>query len=296
MSFATTLTKKAPAKINLYLEVSAKRPDGYHDIESVMQTVTLFDTLTLTRRGCDGEDIIIGCGVSGVPLDKKNLVFRAAEAFFERTGITHRDITFTIDKVIPMAAGLGGGSSDAAAALILLNELFATSLQEDELCQIGAKIGADIPFLIRQGISVTRGIGDVFSPCVPLPDCFIVIALAGEGVSTPWAYGQLDLMYNFAARHVSAGDFAEIIQCGDIKKIAQRMTNIFESVVLPCREAARDIKRSLEALGAEKAMMSGSGPSVFGIFADENAANSAANSLKQRGIQAFVTTPYYPAP
>ncbi len=291
----TTLTRKAPAKINLYLEASAKRADGYHDIESVMQTVTLFDTLTLLRREDDGGGIIIKCDKDGVPLDDKNLVHRAATLFFEATGIADRDVTFLIEKRIPMAAGLGGGSSDAATALLLLDEMYETSLSKDELCTIGAKIGADIPFLIKQGISVTRGIGDKFFSCEKMPECFIVLACEGQGISTPWAYARLDEMYDFEARSVSTDKFTDALNSCDISLIAGQMTNIFESVVLPEHEDARKIKRMLGENGAIKAMMSGSGPAVFGIFTDENTAAGAAAALEKEGIQAFLTKPYYPA-
>lgn len=295
MSDVTTLTRKAPAKINLYLEVSAKRADGYHDIESVMQTVTLFDTITLTVRVPDGCGIVIKCGVEGVPLDARNLVYRAAMLFFERVGITDRDVTFSIEKHIPMAAGLGGGSSDAATALLLLDEAYESALTEDELCALGAKIGADIPFLIKQGISVTRGIGDKFLACEHMPECHIVLACEGAGISTPWAYGKLDEMYDFTVRNVSTDKFTDALSGGDISLIAGQMTNIFESVVLPEHEGARKIKRMLEENGAVKTLMSGSGPAVFGIFTDEGLAAAAAGALAIQGIRAFLTKPYYPA-
>ena len=295
MSDMTTLTGNAPAKVNLYLEVSAKRADGYHDIESVMQTVTLFDTVTLWRRPDDGHGIILKCDRGGVPLDEKNLVYRAARLFFEKMNIAERDVTFFLEKRIPMAAGLGGGSSEAATALTLLNEMYETALSEDDLCALGAKIGADVPFLIKQGISVTRGIGDEFLPCERMPDCFIVLACAGQGVSTPWAYARLDEMYDFSARNVSTERFTDALCCGDISLIASQMTNIFESVVLCEHNEAKKIKQTLEKSGAVKAMMSGSGPSVFGIFTDYGAAADAANALEEQGIQAFLTKSYYPA-
>ncbi len=295
MSDLTTLTRKAPAKINLYLEVSARRADGYHDIESVMQTVTLFDMITLERRTSDGQGIIIKCDRDGVPLDAKNLVHRAAMLFFEKNGITHRDVTFSIGKQIPMAAGLGGGSSDAATALVLLNEVYDTALTENELCVLGAKIGADIPFLIKQGISVTRGIGDEFLPCGRMPDCYVVLACEGQGISTPWAYARLDEMYDFAARNVSTDKFTDALSGGDISRIASEMTNIFESVVLCEHKEAKKIKQTFEENGAVKAMMSGSGPAVFGIFTDENTAASAVKALLKDGTQAFLAKPYYPA-
>ncbi len=290
-----TITRRAPAKINLYLEIKAKRPDGYHDIESVMQTVDLFDILTLTSREGHGSNITIECTNKAVPCDESNLCHRAAREFFDSAEIDDYDIAINIDKHIPMAAGLGGGSSDAAAVLLLLNELYGVLFTTKQLCDIGAKIGADVPFCIVQGISITRGIGDVFVPCEPLPDCFFVIACAGEGVSTPWAYKRLDEMYDFASREVSAERLATAIGTGDITNIASVMTNIFESAVLPEREAAHFIRDALDSFGAEKAMMSGSGPSVFGAFTDEDTAEKAAQFLLSKGITAHVCKPYYPA-
>lgn len=294
LNITTRLSRLAPAKINLYLEVSARRLDGYHDIESVMQTVTLFDMITLEKRAADGCGIVIECTKDGIPLDDKNLVYRAARLFFEKVGITECDVTFSIDKHIPMAAGLGGGSSDAATAIMLLNELYGTAMTEDELCALGAKIGADVPFLIKQGISVTRGIGDEFSPCDKLPDCFIVIALAGEGVSTPWAYGRLDEMYDFEVRKVSADKFTKALSEGNIGNIAGQMTNIFESVVLPERKHACRAGQILDGTGALRVMMSGSGPSMLGIFTDEKAARDAVSALTREGVEAYLTKPYYP--
>ena len=291
----TTIKLNAPAKINLFLEVTSRRADGYHNIESVMQTVDLFDTLTFTRRIRDARKVILECEDKRVPLDEKNLVYRAAKLFFEYTGTDESDVTVHLEKRIPMAAGLGGGSSDAATTLLALNKLYDTVLSTDELCAIGARIGADVPFCVRQGIAVTRGIGEILLPCAPLPDCFIVIACAGEGVSTPWAYARLDEMYDYDARDVSSDGFVSTLGSGDIALVAAEMTNIFESVVISEREMARCIRDTLASSGALKAMMSGSGPSVFGVFADEATACLAVEALGKQGIAAHLTRPYYPA-
>ncbi len=290
-----TIKLNAPAKINLYLEVTSRRPDGYHNIDSVMQTVDLFDTLTFTRRERDSRGIILECDDKRVPLDEKNLVYRAAKLFFEHMKANETDITVRLEKRIPMAAGLGGGSSDAATALLALNELYGTGLSVDELCDLGAHIGADVPFCVRQGIAVTRGIGEICSPCAKMPDCFIVIACAGEGVSTPWAYRRLDEIYDYDTREVSSDKLVDALDSGDVAAVASQMTNIFESVVLPEREVARLIRDTLSGAGALKAMMSGSGPSVLGVFADEKTALSAVAALEKQGVAAHLTKPYYPA-
>lgn len=289
-----TIKLNAPAKINLYLEVTSRRPDGYHNIESVMQTVDLFDTLTFTKRERDERGIILECDDVQVPCDEKNLVYRAAKLFFEHTKALEADVTVHLEKRIPMAAGLGGGSSDAATSLLALNELYGIGLSTDELCALGARIGADVPFCVLQGIAVTRGIGEICSPCAKLPNCFIVIACAGEGVSTPWAYGRLDDTYDWDTRDVSSDNLTIALGSGDIARVASQMTNIFESVVLSEREVACLIRDTLSKSGALKAMMSGSGPSVFGIFEDEATANLAVEYLGNQGITAHLTKPYYP--
>ncbi len=290
----TKIIKKAPAKINLFLEVSARRPDGYHDIESVMQTVSLFDQLTFVIKESAGQNISVECSVPDVPCDERNLCYRAAKLFFEAADVKEYDLSISIDKHIPMAAGLGGGSSDAAATLAALNELYDGVFSKSELCALGRKIGADVPFCIMQGISITKGIGDVFLPCAPLPDCYIVIACRGEGVSTPAAYKKLDEMYDFSARSVDAGEFAVLIGSGELPAIANGMTNIFESAVLPHHAEAREIKDILSSAGALRAMMSGSGPSVFGIFETESLAQSAQRALLEKGIASHLCKPYYP--
>lgn len=290
----TKIIKKAPAKINLFLEVSARRPDGYHDIESVMQTVSLFDELTFEADDCAEQNISIECSVPGVPCDERNLCYRAAKLFLEAAEVKKYDLSINIDKHIPMAAGLGGGSSDAAATLAALNELYNGIFSKSELCALGRKIGADVPFCIMQGISITKGIGDVFLPCSPLPECHIVIACQGEGVSTPAAYKKLDEMYNFSARSVDAGKFAAIIDTGELSAIASGMTNIFESAVLPHHAEASEIKQIMSESGALRAMMSGSGPSVFGIFESEGLAQSAQSALLEKGIASHLCKPYYP--
>ena len=285
----TELQITAPAKINLWLEIRARRPDGYHDIESVMQTVTLCDTLTLTRA----DSIAITCTDEVLDCGETNLCHRAARRFFEAAGIDGGALIH-IEKRIPIAGGLAGGSTDAAATLRGLNALYETGFSEEELCGIGVKIGADVPFCIKQGIAVTRGIGEQFASAPQLPDCHIVIACAGEGVSTPWAYGRLDAMYDFAARTVDADDFTRVIAGGSLGGIAAAMTNIFESAVLPVRPQAVKIKETLQDSGALGALMSGSGPSVFGIFDNPESADLAMRRLSSLGIAARQCKPYYP--
>lgn len=287
------ITLKAPAKINLWLDIASKRPDGYHDIESVMQTVTLFDTLTIERLNSEERvrRITVSCSVDSLACDESNLCYRAAQEFFRAAGIGSFNVSVRIEKRIPIAAGLAGGSTDAAATLIGLNELFGTRFDRAELFEIGSGLGADVPFCIKRGISVTRGIGDKFSDCRRLPECYFVIACGGEGVSTPWAYRRLDEMYDFSERpDVSA--FTSRLG-GTAEEIAAAAGNIFESAVLPVRPVAAGIKASMLENGALGALMSGSGPSVFGIFSDRETAERAADVLKKDGVFASVCEPYY---
>lgn len=299
----TTINLKAPAKINLWLDIKSRRDDGYHDIESVMQTVTLFDELTLERHETDtgGQQsrrrnfrhIGISCSVDELACDESNLCYRAAQAFFGSIGLKSYSVSIHIDKHIPIAAGLAGGSTDAAATLIGLNRLYEAKLTDEELCALGARLGADVPFCIRRGISVTRGIGEIFSPCQKMPGCFILIACEGERVSTPWAYKRLDELYDFAARHIDVDRFTKLLEGGVLSKVASGMSNIFESAVLPVRERARELKNAMLECGALSSLMSGSGPSVFGIFDNLSAAESAKSRLAADGIEAYLCEPYY---
>lgn len=285
-----SLTINSPAKINLWLTVKGKRPDGYHEIESIMQTVTLFDTVTVTKNDGGANNIAITCTNPDVPCDGRNLCHKAAVKFFEAAGISGYGISIHIEKRIPMAAGLAGGSTDGAAVLILLDKLYGNPFTEDELCAIGAKLGADIPFCIRGGSLIAEGIGEILTECSPMPDCHMVIACGGEGVSTPWAYGLID-----ENPTPTSGDIAGLVDSlnsGDVDTACRKMRNDFESVVLPHREVARKIKEIMEKCGAKRAMMSGSGPSVFGVFESEDTAEKACECILKEGCFASVCIPY----
>ena len=282
----------AYAKINLYLDVTAKRPNGYHDIVSIMQTVDLCDTLSLRVDEKGSSGIVLRCDAD-LPCDGRNLAYRAAETYFE--GNVPCKIEIDIQKRIPMQAGLAGGSADCAAVLRALNLHFGR-YGEDELLALGARLGADVPFCLVGGTRITRGIGEIMQPCAPIPDCTLVIARGGSGVSTPWAYGALDAMYgDFCAQGRDSEQrlayLTDAMQAGDLSAMTDGMYNIFESVVLPVHEVARDLKADMLAGGAIGAMMSGSGPSVVGIFADADAAQRVCDSITQKGLAAFVCKP-----
>lgn len=295
-----TLTLSASAKINLFLDITGRRPDGYHTISGVMQSVSLADTVTLTLTPvADGEvpRHTLTCSNPDLPTDGKNLGLRAAEAFFRVTGTGNTHLHIHIEKQIPAAAGMAGGSTNAAAVLKGLNELMGYPLTHEELCRIGLTLGADVPFCLTGGAQITEGVGEILTPCAPLPSCHLVVACAGEGVSTPAAYRKLDEMYGcfdgtaYTPKSDALAAQLNALKSGDLGGAGKHAYNIFESVVLPAHTKAGHIKSILKDAGAVFAMMSGSGPSVFGVFEDERAAHAAAEQLRREHIPAWVCEP-----
>ena len=296
----STLSLSAHAKINLFLDITGRRPDGYHTISGVMQSISLADTVTLTLTPIAEDETprhTLTCTNPDLPTDGKNLALRAAEAFFGVTGTGNTHLHVHIEKHIPAAAGMAGGSTDAAAVLKGLNELMGHPLTHEALCRVGLSLGADVPFCITGGAQITEGVGEILTPCAQLPPCYLVVACAGEGVSTPAAYKKLDELYgNFdgTAYVPKAEALAAQLQAlddGDLVGAGKSAYNIFESAVLPTHSKAGYIKRALASAGAIFAMMSGSGPSVFGVFDDENAAQAAADKLTREAIPAWVCKP-----
>ena len=281
------ITEKACAKINLYLDVVSKRADGYHDLVTVMQAVTLCDTLYVERTEATEWSLDTG---GALPADDRNLITRAANAYFEAVG-ERFGVTVRLEKRIPMQAGLGGGSADAAAALRALNALNGNRLSTEELCVIGAGLGADVPFCVVGGTRLCRGIGERMEPIANALSGTLVLAIGGEGVSTPQAFGALDRRYNdFQTRgsEVRPTALLEAMEKGDVNTAAPLFCNLFESVVEPMRPAVGEIKSILRQNGARTAMMSGSGPAVWGLFADPAAAERAAAALCAQSAKAFV--------
>lgn len=282
---------KAAAKINLYLDVVGRMENGYHRIKSVMQTVGLFDVLTFKAA----DSFSLSCTDASLPCDESNLVWHAADAFFASCGIAEKKVGITIEKNIPMAAGLAGGSADCAAALVGLNNMFGSPKSQKELCDIGTALGADVPFCIMCGTYLTEGIGDILTKCPPMPDCALVVAKDPlDAVSTPAAYKALDAKYGGFALLSPHGDLDRMIlaleRC-NIKKCASALYNIFEDAVTPEHESVSKIKRTMLSGGALASLMSGSGPSVFGIFEDEEKAKQVCEKLKSDGIFAAVCKP-----
>ena len=283
---------QAYAKINLYLDVVAKRSDGYHDIVSIMQTVDLFDLVSVECYEQEPGEIVLACD-GGLPCDARNLAYRAANAYF--AGQVPCKIEITIQKNIPAEAGLAGGSADCAAVLRALNRFFG-KYDEQALIALGAGLGADVPFCLRGGTQITRGIGEMMQSCVPMPDCYLLIVRGGAGVSTPQAYRDLDtLLGDFARRKEQSEQkllrLQDAMAKNDLCAMTDEMYNVFESVVLPVHDVARELKQDMLDGGAIGAMMSGSGPSVVGVFTSEQDAMTMRDCIAAKGIAAFVCRP-----
>ncbi len=280
----------APAKVNLFLDVVGRRENGYHDIESVMQTVTLFDRVEITRYEDAAEpNLDVLCSEPSVPSGEGNIVYRAAKAFFAALGIENYQVSFVIDKKIPMEAGLGGGSSDAAAAIIGLDDLYGTRLSVDEMCKIGVTVGADVPFCIKKGTATAEGIGEILTACSPMPGCAFVIAMpTGSKISTAEAYKKIDAMPKVP--HASLADVLQTLDAGDLDGLADILYNKFEAVT-PESAGAHALCTKMLTLGALGARMSGSGPSVFGIFRTAHDAEIAAHAISD-SARTFVCAPF----
>ncbi len=257
-----------PAKVNLYLKVLARREDGYHDLVTVMQPLTLADELRLTP----GEGLSLDCRHPEVPSGPQNLVWRAAEKFGAATGRVPQ-VHIELVKNIPVAAGLGGGSSDAAGTLLALNELTGNPLSAETLHELASELGADVPFFLRPGPAVGRGIGTVLSP-LDLPPYWYVLLNPGLAISTAWVYGNLDLKY--LAR---AG--APLPAAWDGEHPEKWVANDLETVTLSRYPELRELLARLSEAGATVQGMSGSGPTLFGLFHEAEAAQAAALKLRQ---------------
>lgn len=269
-----SLVLNAKAKINLYLDVTGKRADGYHLLETVMHTVSLCDTVTLTKTGRDG--IEISCSDSLIPCNEKNIAYKCAAAFFDKTGISSRGVSIDIIKRIPSQAGMGGGSADGAAVLTGLDRLFETRLSEGELISIGARIGADIPFCIKGGCGYCTGIGEIIEPLPAICGC-VLIGKGQAGISTAEAFGKIDSLGSGIGITGIKKIFGNVSSLTDIAPFCR---NIFDDVT--SLEEVTDIKRIMTENGAVCSAMTGSGSAVFGLFESENVASKAQEVLKQK--------------
>ena len=278
------LTLHAPAKVNLTLIVGARRDDGYHDVSTVMQTVGLYDTLTLTGGG---SGLTMTCTDPDLPTDGSNLVLRAARLFFAETGLPVPDLRFDLEKRIPSQAGLGGGSSDAAAVLLAMRTLYAPEVSDAELARMAARLGSDVPFFIRGGTALATGRGERLAPLPRLREGWFVIVKPPEGFSTPAMYRRLDELPPEPHR---PDGMTAALETGDVRAVAAVLCNSFERAVPP-DSAVWDIEDALRAHGALAAMLSGSGSAVFGLFDREDAARAAAEVLRARWPLTFAAQP-----
>ena len=265
-----TFRREAPAKINLALDILGKRPDGYHALCSVMQTVSLCDTVELAEGG---EGFTLSMAGFTPPEGRKTLEQRAAEAFFARLGRAMPPLTVAITKRTPAYAGLGGGSADVAALLRILRDRYAPEMEDTTLESIGAEVGSDMPFCLRGGTALAEGRGEILTDLPPLPDCWIVLCKPPFPIPTPMLFARAD---SVAIRHrPDIPGMRRALENGDLEGVAGRLGNVFEEVLPPECGAVFTIRDALLAAGALGAGMSGSGPTVFGIFREEGLARAA---------------------
>ena len=274
---------KARAKINLSLDIIGKRHDGYHDIKTIMQTVELCDRLMISVAE---RDIEVECDCDKVPPGKRNIAYKAAELFIKRYRI-NRGVKIIIEKNIPVASGLAGGSADAAAVIKGMDRLFNCGADKTDLVHMGREIGADVPFCIKGGTVLAEGIGDVLTKLTPLPRTHILIVTPCIEVSTQWVYENLD-----TSRIIKRPDIRmllEFIRKGRVDLLAKNMVNVLETITAGKYPVINTIKEKLKDHGALGSVMSGSGPSVFGIFSDKHLAREAYKACVNEGWNVFIT-------
>ena len=277
------ISLNAYAKINLSLDVLRRREDGYHDVKMIMQTIGLHDELTFKRR--DDDKVVLKSDDESLPTDKDNLIIKACDLFFSELGSGY-GVDIFLKKMIPTAAGLAGGSSDAAATLKALNKMAGDPYDDEGLRKMGVKIGADIPFCLMGGTALSEGIGEILTP-LPSPrreneERFILIAKPPAAVSTAFVYKNLKLDEN--TEHPDVDGMTDALKKGDYDGIVKRLGNVLESVTIPAYPEIGKIKEIAILNGAEGALMSGSGPTVFALFDDKEKAQGALLRLKETGL------------
>lgn len=276
---------KVAAKINLMLDILKKLDNGYHSLFMIMQSVDLYDTITVEKN--NENKIFIKCDTDGVPCNEKNIAYKCADAFFKACAIDDKGITIEIDKNIPMAAGTAGGSADGAGVLYCLNKIFNTNLSQNELCEIGAKVGADIPFSLIGGTAIALNTGNVIVPVKDFSECYIVLCKPDQDVSTPEAYAQFDALSR--VRHLDRVSMIDAVSNGDYEKICELCGNVFEQAVeVPKRPHIKGVMRKC---GADACCMSGSGPTVFGLFSNKEKAEECYNKLAKKYANVYLCKP-----
>ena len=272
-----TIRLKARAKINLGLDVVRRREDGYHEVKMVMQMLRLYDQIDIEKTQESG--IFVRSNLSFLPTDERNIAYKAAKVMIDQFGL-EQGVIIRIEKHIPVAAGMAGGSTDCAAVLYGMNKLFGLRLNQKKLRELGVKLGADVPYCLMRQTALSEGIGEILTPISPLQDCPILIAKPSVSVSTRHVYEHLKL--------------DEQTMHPDIDGVTDRMANVLETVTVPDHPVIDEIKKQMMASGAVNALMSGSGPTVFGIFDDEEKAKKACEDMKASGLarQIYLTRPF----
>ncbi len=285
------ITRKAYAKINLGLDVTGKRDDGYHLVRMIMQNIDLYDTLTY-RLNESGE-VKLSASAEGVPTDDSNLICKVAHQLQKEYGVT-KGVDITLEKRIPVAAGMAGGSTDGAATYLALNELWDLGLTKEQLCELAVKLGADIPYCIIGGTALSEGIGEVLTPIKEMPACHLVIAKPAIAVSTGWVYTELDSKE--IPSHPDIDGIRDAIEDGDLKGMCDLIGNVLEDVTTSKYSIIKDIEKILEDNGAIRAFMTGSGPTVFAIYDDKEKAQEGYRAVKESGLapELFLSEPIDP--
>lgn len=274
-----TVTLKALAKINLGLDVLGRRENGYHDVRMVMQTIYLYDDVTIEKTEDPG--IVLQTNLHFLPVDENNIAYKAAKMLMDEFQI-REGVRIVLNKHIPVAAGLAGGSSNAAAVLVGMNNLFHLGLSQKDLMERGVSLGADVPYCVMRGTVLAEGIGEILTPLPPLPKCSVLIAKPGISVSTKMVYEKLDSKE--IEDHPDIDALIGGLEAQDLGKIAASMGNVLEKVTIEAYPVIEEIKNVMKEAGAMNAMMSGSGPTVFGLFEDKKTAKEAWRKLKDMNL------------
>lgn len=283
--------KKAYAKVNLALDVLQKREDGYHDVRMIMQNISIFDVLTFkVNENADERKISLYVDKDGIPTDDGNLVYKAVRLMFDIYDI-NADIDIYLEKNIPAEAGMAGGSTDCAAAIHAVNELFDLKLDMKTLMDIGVKLGADVPYCILGHTALSEGIGEILTPINSLSDCYILVVKPPVGVSTKMVY--TNLRVDELEHHPDIDGMISALNERDVKKVSAHMENVLETVTARMYPEIERLKCIMKEQGALNAIMSGSGPTVFGIYTDEATANQAGEFIRSQNIsdEIYVAVP-----
>ena len=270
------LKLKAKAKINLGLDVVRKREDGYHEVRMIMQMINLYDKITLRKKTEPG--ITVTTNLAYLPVNEDNLVYRAAKLLMDEFQVDG-GLEIELQKYIPVAAGMAGGSTDAAAVMVGVNRIFQLGLNKKQLMERGVKIGADVPFCIMRGTALAEGIGEELTPLPAMPHCSLVIAKPKIHVSTKFVYGNLKVRE--LTEHPDIDGQVQALRENNLEQLVARMGNVLETVTIPAYPVIDEIKHTMMKYGAMGAMMSGSGPTVFGIFEKEDKAQEVCRLLKK---------------